>query len=110
MSEIITLIYQNDFKSALLNFFSDAVGSITSAVRGVFTSGITATKTLTKTLTFNKYRLNGELKGGNAHYRIQSSSKTYSHVVIKSGKVVGATKMQAAFVESCECGQTVYLM
>lgn len=107
------LIHQINFESALLNFFPLAVHSV-AQVTGVFvglgTDIISTAKTDIKTFfTFDRYRLNGGLNGDAADFRIQSSSKTYSHVVIKVDKVFGVTKIRDAFTRSCNCGETVYL-
>lgn len=104
--QINQLIKRIDFKSIFLNSFSDAVRSgltvLASSVSSI-TSGI---KTF---FTFGRYRLIGKSNGSDADFRIQSSSKTYSHVVMKVDKVYGVTKIQDAFTQSCNCGQTVHL-
>ncbi|XP_037043743.1 uncharacterized protein LOC119079765 [Bradysia coprophila] len=102
--QIDELIYQANFGSTILNFFSNAIGAVTGIVRGIFAKPVA--KTL---LTFHRYLLNVEVNGSDANFRIQSATKTYSHVVVGVGKVVTTTEIREAFIKSCNCGQTVYL-
>lgn len=116
--EINELIYQIQFESILSMFF-DAIHSAVSnglEVAGSFVGGLAGrfgagTKVESKTFyTHKSYRLNGRLRGDEADFRIQSSSGTYSHVVIKIGIVFGVREIRNAFMRSCDCGETVYLL
>lgn len=107
--QINQLIKRIDFKSILLNSFSDAISIVGSGLTAFASSVSSITSGIKTFFTFGRYRLIGKSNGSNADFRIQSSSKTYSHVVMKVGKVYGVTKIQDAFTQSCNCGQTVYL-
>lgn len=106
--QINQFIYKVNFVSAL-NFFPNLIRSGVKAVAG-FLSDVVSGETESKSVfTFERYNLNGVLKGDDADLRIQSGSKTYSHVVMKVGRMYEVTQTHEAFRKSCECGETVYL-
>lgn len=83
--------------------------SIIGLGRDILSTAKTAKTDIKTFFTLDRYRLNGGLNGDTADFRIQSCSKTYGHVVVKVTKVHEVTQIREAFVQSCNCGETVYL-